>query len=58
MQNLFPTLATVAVLALILGGRHMIRSGSDRKRGWLMIVAAIVLLTNILILTWPVQPKL
>jgi hypothetical protein len=57
MQTLFPTVATIAVLALIWGGRSMIRSGTDRKRGWLMIIAALVLFANILILTWPVQPK-
>jgi hypothetical protein len=54
MQNLVPTLGMIAVLALVWGGRHMIRTGTDKKRGWLMIVAALVLFANILILTWPV----
>ncbi len=55
MQSFVPTLAMIGVMALIWGGFHMIREGLDRKRGWLMIVAALVLFANILILTWPVQ---
>jgi hypothetical protein len=56
MQTLFPTLGVIAVLALIWGGVFLIRKGTDRQKGWLMIVAALVLFANILILTWPVQP--
>jgi predicted permease len=55
MQTLFPTLGMIAVLALIWGGVFLIRKGDDRQKGWLMIVAALVLFANILILTWPVQ---
>jgi uncharacterized membrane protein HdeD (DUF308 family) len=54
-QNFIPTLAMIGVLALICGGLHLIRKGLDPKRGWLMIVAAVVLFANILILTWPAQ---
>jgi uncharacterized membrane protein HdeD (DUF308 family) len=53
-QSFIPSLAMIGVLALIGGGIHLIRKGQDRKRGWLMIVAALVLFGNILILTWPV----
>ena len=55
MPNLFPTLGMIAVIALIWGGIYLIRRGAERQKGWLMIVAAIVLFANILILTWPVQ---
>jgi hypothetical protein len=54
MQTLFPTLGMIAVLALIWGGAFLIRKGGDRPKGWLMVVAALVLFANILILTWPV----
>jgi uncharacterized membrane protein HdeD (DUF308 family) len=53
-QSFIPSLAMIGVLALIGGGIHLIRKGQDRKRGWLMIVAALVLFGNILILTLPV----
>jgi hypothetical protein len=53
MQTIVPSLAMIGVIALIWGGFRLIRVGLDRKRGWLMIVAAVVLLVNILILTWP-----
>jgi hypothetical protein len=53
VQSFIPTLAMIGVIALIWGGLRLIRGGLDRKRGWLMIVAAVVLLANILILTWP-----
>ncbi len=44
------SLAVIAVFALLLGGWRIIARG-DRQRGILMIVAALVLLGNILILT-------
>jgi hypothetical protein len=49
--NLFLSIAMIAVAALSLGGISLIRRGQDRKRGWLMIVAALVLLGNVLIWT-------
>lgn len=55
MHNLLPTLGMIAVIVLIWGGIYLIRKGSERQKGWLMIVAAAVLFANIVILTWPVQ---
>lgn len=52
--DLFLGVAMVAVFALVAGGVHLVRSGKDRKRGWLMLVAALVLFANVLIWTLPV----
>ena len=47
-------IAMLAVFALIAGGVFLIRrSRIDRTRGVLMLVAAVVLLGNVLIATWP-----
>ncbi|CAN5269233.1 hypothetical protein BH09PSE3_BH09PSE3_06520 [soil metagenome] len=43
--------AMVAVFALLLGGARLIRGRTDRNKGWLMIVAAAVLLANVALLT-------
>lgn len=48
------TLMAVAMLgatALAWGGFTLVRNGRDRTRGWLMIVAAAVVVGNVLILT-------
>ncbi|TVV74075.1 hypothetical protein [Sphingomonas solaris] len=53
--SLFLTIAMLAVFALVAGGVYLIRRRvADRRRGVLMIVAALVLLGNVLILTWPI----
>lgn len=53
--SLFLTVAMLAVFALVAGGVYLIRRRvTDRRRGVLMIVAALVLLGNVLILTWPI----
>jgi hypothetical protein len=44
------TLAMIAAVLLGVFGARLAR-GSDRKRGLLMIVAALVLVANVLILT-------
>ena len=44
-------LAMVAAFLLIAGGIVMIRRERDRKRGALMIVAALVLIANVAIWT-------
>ena len=49
--NLVFSLAMLAVLALGIGGVRLMTR--DRKRGILMIVAAVVLLGNILLLALP-----
>jgi len=41
----------LAVFALLWGGVTILRSGQDRTRGVLMLVAACVLLGNVAILT-------
>ena len=43
------SIAMIAIVALIWGGTRTIRA--DRKRGILMIAAALVLLGNVLIIT-------
>ncbi len=47
------SIAVLAVAALILGGLHLIRNGARRRQGVLMLVAALVLLGNVLIWSWP-----
>ena len=49
--NLIFSLAMLAVLALGIGGIRLMPH--DRKRGMLMIVAALVLLGNVLLLALP-----
>ena len=49
--NLVFSLAMLAVLTLGIGGVRLM--ARDRKRGILMIVAALVLLGNVLLLAWP-----
>lgn len=43
--------AMIAVFALMFGSAHLLRTKRDTKRGWLMLVAALVLLGNVLIWT-------
>ena len=49
--SLFLGIAMIAVFALTFGAVTLLRRGDDRKRGWLMLAAAIVLLGNVLIWT-------
>jgi hypothetical protein len=49
--SLFLGVAMFAVFALTIGAITLLRRGEDRKRGWLMLVAAVVLLGNVLIWT-------
>ena len=44
-------LAMIAAFALIAGGVSLLRRGADRTRGWLMIVAALVLIGNVAVWT-------
>ena len=43
----------LAVIALAIGGTILVRRPADRKRGVLMLVAAAVILADVLILTVP-----
>jgi hypothetical protein len=49
----FLSFAVIAAPLLFGGGIVLIRRG-DRRKGVLMLIASIVLLGNVLILTWPV----
>ena len=44
-------LAVIASFVLFLGGIRVVRSGQSRKQGVLMIVAALVILMNVMIWT-------
>ena len=44
-------IAMIAVFALFAGSIYLLRTQRDTKRGWLMLVAALVLLGNVLIWT-------
>lgn len=54
MNALLLSLAVFAVFALVAGGLRLIMTQRDRKRGILMIVAALVLLGNVMIWALPV----
>jgi uncharacterized membrane protein len=54
MTNIIQSIAMLAVGALLTGGVWLIAKRQDRQRGILMIIAALVLLGNILIWTLPV----
>lgn len=47
------SIAMIVIVALVWGGTVLIRRGTDRKRGILMLVAAVVLMANVLIWTVP-----
>ncbi|MHA6722888.1 hypothetical protein [Sphingomonas sp. RS2018] len=51
MTALAPTVAMLAVFALTAGGILLLRSGRERKKGWLMLACALVLLGNVAIWT-------
>ena len=53
-----PTILSILMLAgiaLSVGGIYLIGKKQDRKRGWLMIVMAIVMFTNVAIWVVPVK---
>jgi hypothetical protein len=47
------SLAMIAIGLLVWGGIKQVRNPADRTRGWLMLVAALVLAGNVAILAWP-----
>jgi Na+/pantothenate symporter len=47
------SISMLAVLALALGGGWSVARRADKKQGVLMLVAAAVLLANVLIWAWP-----
>ncbi len=44
-------LAVIAAFVLILGGARLVRPRQSRKQGVLMIIAALVILMNVMIWT-------
>jgi hypothetical protein len=52
--NWFLSITMVAIVALIWGGMKLVRGTDDRRRGWLMLTAALVLFGNVLIWAWPI----
>jgi hypothetical protein len=44
-------IAMIAVFLLVAGGIRLVSRGEHRHQGWLMIVAAMVLLGNVLVWT-------
>ena len=51
MSGLVPGLLMLAVFALAAGGIYLLRTEGDRKRGYLMLVAAAIFLGNVVIMT-------
>jgi hypothetical protein len=49
------SLCMLAVFALALGGGWMIVRRGEKKQGVLMLIAALVLLGNVLIWAWPIR---
>ena len=47
------SIAMLAVLALVLGGGWTLAKRDNKTQGVLMLVAALVLLGNVLIWAWP-----
>ena len=54
LANIALSLAMIAVFALAAGGVFLWAKRRDRKRGALMLVAALVILGNVLIWAVPV----
>ena len=53
--SLLLSLLMLASFALIAGGAWLIRRGRDRRKGALMLVAALVLVGNVLVIAWPIS---
>ncbi len=51
MTALMLSIMMIAAFALVGGGVYLILKGRDRRKGALMIVAALVLLGNVAIMT-------
>ena len=54
MTNLILSVLMLAGAALVAGGIYILRKGSNKKQGWLMLVAAAVMFANVAIQTIPV----
>ena len=49
------SISMLAIFALALGGGWMIAKRHQTKQGVLMLVAALVLLGNVMIWAWPIK---
>tara|TARA_R110000850_G_scaffold4827_10_gene21141 strand:- start:12 stop:215 length:204 start_codon:yes stop_codon:yes gene_type:complete len=47
MMNLILSVLMLAGAALFAGGVYMLRKGTNRRQGWLMLVAAAVMFANV-----------
>ena len=47
------SISMLAVFALALGGGWILAKRAEKKQGVLMLIAAVVLLANVLIWAWP-----
>lgn len=47
MSELILSILMLAGTALLAGGVYVLRKGSNRKQGWLMLVAAAVMFANV-----------
>ncbi len=51
MTTIAPSIAMLAVFALLWGGIRLLRQGGQRTKGVLMLVCAAVVFGNVLIMT-------
>jgi hypothetical protein len=54
VNQVIASIALLAIIALVAGGFTLLRKRGERFRGVLMIIAAIVLLGNVLIWAPPI----
>jgi uncharacterized membrane protein len=55
MSGTILSILMLAGIALGIGGVYLIARKGDPKRGWLMIVAAMVMFFNVLVWTVPIN---
>ena len=53
MQDIVPSIAMLAAIALVLGALALWRRGSYRRQAFLMVVMAVVLVGNVVIWQMP-----
>jgi hypothetical protein len=53
MPDTILSLLMLAAIALTAGGLYMLIKRGQKKQGWLMLVAALVMLGNVLVWVWP-----
>lgn len=51
LESAAPAIAMIAVLALVIFGMRLLWMGQERRKGTLMLVAAVVLAGNVAIWT-------